>query len=250
LHQRSAARADPGAWNPDPAAGPAAGGRRAPAGPPRSRTPPRTGPAFLQRSTGTARVRPSASGESCMPVRLPSPSRTLLLIAALLSTPAALARQADSVYVRAGRMLDVESGRLLEDHALLAEGGRIVRVAPAAELPPPAGATVHDLSAYTVLPGLMDAHTHLVGDAGKHGYASLGDSLATATLHGAANARTTLRAGFTTVRDLGSPGYADVALRDAIAEGVVEGPRIIAAGPGIGITGGHCGDDNLLPYDR
>lgn len=185
-----------------------------------------------------------------MPVRLPSPSRTLLLIAALLSTPAALTRQADSVYVRAGRMLDVESGRLLEDHALLAEGGRIVRVAPAAELPPPAGATVHDLSAYTVLPGLMDAHTHLVGDAGKHGYASLGDSLATATLHGAANARTTLRAGFTTVRDLGSPGYADVALRDAIAEGVVEGPRIIAAGPGIGITGGHCGDDNLLPYDR
>src|SRR5690606_22788002 len=84
---------------------------------------PAPGRLFLQRSTGTARVRPSASGESCMPVRLPSPSRTLLLIAALLSTPAALARQADSVYVRAGRMLDVESGRLLEDHALLAEGG-------------------------------------------------------------------------------------------------------------------------------
>ena len=157
---------------------------------------------------------------------------------------------AADVYVRAGLLLDVESGRLLADQAIVIRDGRIVQVAPAASLPPASGVEVHDLSSKTVLPGLMDAHVHLIGDASLHGYRGLGESLPSATLHGARNAKTTLEAGFTTVRNLGGPGYADVALRDAIAAGVVPGPRILAGGHSIGITGGHCSDNNLLPYEE
>ncbi len=177
---------------------------------------------------------------------LPVLSSLLVVALATLSGTAS----AGTVYVRAGQLLDVESGRLLPDRAILIEDGRIVRIEPAAALPAPAGATVHDLSARTVLPGLMDAHVHLIGDSDKHGYAGLGESLPAATLYGAYNAKLTLDAGFTTVRNLGAPGYADVALRDAIAAGTLPGPRILAGGISIGITGGHCSDNNLLPYEE
>ncbi|KAF1692040.1 Xaa-Pro dipeptidase [Pseudoxanthomonas jiangsuensis] len=183
-----------------------------------------------------------------MPLRLSRPRRAALSLSLLLALP--LAAAAETVYVRAGQLLDVESGRLLPDRAILVEDGRIARIEPAAALPPPPGATVHDLSGRTVLPGLMDAHVHLIGDADKHGYNELGESLPLATLYGARNARATLLAGFTTVRNLGSSGYADVALRDAIAEGLVDGPRVVAAGIPVGITGGHCSDNNLLPYEE
>lgn len=163
----------------------------------------------------------------------------------LLALPAA----AGTVYVRAGQLLDVDSGRLLPDRALLIEDGRILRVDAADALPVPEGARVHDLSGHTVLPGLSDAHVHLFTDADVHGYRRLGISLPQATLIGAKNARLTLEAGFTTVRVPGAPGYADVALREAIARGDAVGPRVLAAGIAIGITGGHCGDNNLLPYE-
>lgn len=182
-----------------------------------------------------------------MRVCFPGGLRIAGLALCLLAAMPALAAE---VYVRAGQLLDVESGRLLPDRAILIEDGRIVRIAPASELAPPPAAVVHDLSTKTVLPGLMDAHVHLIGDASLHGYRGLGESLPSATLHGARNARITLEAGFTTVRNLGAPGYADVALRDAIAAGVVPGPRIIAAGLPIGITGGHCSDNNLLPFEE
>lgn len=185
-------------------------------------------------------------------MRLPLPPRPRALRPLLVLALAGLAvtASAQTVYVRAGQLLDVESGRLLPDRAILIEDGRISRIEPAASLPAPAGASVHDLSAHTVLPGLMDAHVHLIGDSDKHGYAGLGESLPAATLYGAYNARLTLEAGFTTVRNLGAPGYADVALRDAIAAGTLPGPRIIAGGISIGITGGHCSDNNLLPYEE
>jgi imidazolonepropionase-like amidohydrolase len=99
-----------------------------------------------------------------------------------------------------------------------------------------------------VLPGLIDGHTHLTGDPRNIGYQSLGLSVPREALIGARNARLTLQAGFTTVRNVGASGYSDVALRDAINAGDIPGPRMLVSGPALSITGGHC-DNNLLPYE-
>jgi imidazolonepropionase-like amidohydrolase len=99
-----------------------------------------------------------------------------------------------------------------------------------------------------VLPGLIDMHDHLTGDHRFHGYESLGVSLPRETLYGVLNARNTLMAGFKSVRNVGAGGYSDVALRDAINAGEIDGPRVRASGPALGITGGHC-DNNLLPSE-
>jgi imidazolonepropionase-like amidohydrolase len=139
--------------------------------------------------------------------------------------------------VRALHMLDVRSGRLVEDAALLVEGERIKAVGVATEIlkQAPAGVAVLNLGSATILPGLIDAHTHLLAriPEGDGGYALnlVTKSQAYRALEGAANARATLRAGFTTVRDVGNEGsgYADVALRDAIDQGLVEGPRMRVA---------------------
>ena len=109
-------------------------------------------------------------------------------------------------------------------------------------------ATLIDLGDATLLPGFIDAHTHLTSDAGGGGYEVLGISAPRAALIGAKNSRLTLLAGFTTVRNVGAEGYADVALRDAINAGDVIGPRMQVSGPSLGITGGHC-DSNLLPFE-
>ncbi|HEV2492310.1 MAG TPA: amidohydrolase family protein [Terriglobia bacterium] len=152
-----------------------------------------------------------------------------------------------SVAVKAGRLLDVRSGRYLENQIILVEGGRIQAVGPASELASrvPSDAKVVDLSHATVLPGLIDAHTHLTMSPYLMGYRSLSISVPREALLGARNARVTLEAGFTTVRNVGASGYSDIALRDAINAGDVPGPRIDASGPALGITGGHC-DSNLL----
>ena len=99
-----------------------------------------------------------------------------------------------------------------------------------------------------LLPGLSDAHVHLTSRADVHGYRRLTVSSQAAAISGVVHAETTLKAGFTSVRNLGGPAFADVALRDAIDTGEIPGPRMIVAGHSIGITGGHC-DNNLLPYE-
>jgi imidazolonepropionase-like amidohydrolase len=151
------------------------------------------------------------------------------------------------VLVHAGRLLDVKAGRLLTDQAIVIEDDKIVSVGPMADAKT-GGATVVDLSKATVLPGLIDAHTHLTFDPGQFGYEGLGISIPREALTGAKNARITLDAGFTTVRNVGASGYSDVALRDAINAGDIPGPRMLVSGPSLSITGGHC-DNNLLPFD-
>jgi imidazolonepropionase-like amidohydrolase len=152
------------------------------------------------------------------------------------------------IAVRAGKLVDVVAGKVLTDQTILISGERITAVGPAASTAIPAGAELVDLSGATVLPGLVDAHVHLTGDPTLHGYKSLGVSDIRAAMYGAHAARVTLQAGFTTVRNVGAGGFGDVALRDAIDEGELEGPRMRVAGYAIGIRGGHC-DNNLLPAD-
>jgi len=173
---------------------------------------------------------------------------SMTLLAVLVCSPFLAAQ--DAVYVRAGRMVDVVEGRLLTDQTVVIKGDRIERVGSSSSIDVPAGADVIDLSDMTVLPGLIDNHVHLAGNPRAKGYRRLEASTPRNALYGAANARHTLMAGFTTVRNVGAAGYVDVALRDAINDGDIPGPRMRASGPPLGITGGHC-DDNLLPprYD-
>jgi imidazolonepropionase-like amidohydrolase len=162
-----------------------------------------------------------------------------------LSLSAQTAPAVPTTVIRAGKLFEPETGRLLEHPVIIISGNQIEVVESGAAAIPP-NSHVVDLGDATVLPGFIDVHTHLNMDAGGGGYQSLGVSVPRAALIGAKNARLTLLAGFTSVRNVGAEGYADVALRDAINAGDVVGPRMQASGPPLGITGGHC-DSNLLP---
>ena len=151
------------------------------------------------------------------------------------------------VIVNAARMLDVRTGKVLTNQQIVIVDGKISRVGPQQAAAQDA-LVINVPASRTVLPGLIDAHTHLTSDPYHFGYQELGISTAREALYGAKYARVTLLAGFTTVRNVGAGGYSDVALRDAINDGDVPGPRMMVSGPALGITGGHC-DSNLLPYE-
>src|SRR5271170_69334 len=171
-----------------------------------------------------------------------------LAVASLLLAGQIIAQQSPRrVVVQAGHSLDVKTGKLLSDQTFIIEDGKIVSAGPSAETKAPPDALRIELPNATVLPGLIDAHTHLTYEP-RFGYEELGVSVLRSALIGAKNARVTLEAGFTTVRNVGAEGYSDVALRDAINAGDVPGPRMLVSGPALGITGGHC-DNNLLPYE-
>ena len=156
--------------------------------------------------------------------------------------------QPQHVVIHAGHMLDVKAGKMLDNVTIVIDGDKITSVSGGrSQSDNQAGAHVINLPNATLLPGLIDAHTHLTFDP-NFGYQELGVSIPKEALIGAKNARITLEAGFTTVRNVGARGYTDIALRDAINEGMIPGPRIMASGPALSITGGHC-DQNLLPYE-
>ena len=170
--------------------------------------------------------------------------RTLLVLALI---PAVLTAQ-DLTAVRAGRLVDVERGEVRTSQVLLVRGDRIEAV-QAATAAIPKGAAVIDLSAYTVMPGLIDLHAHLIGDiASADPSAPLTKSGAQDAMTGVKHARATLLAGFTTVRDIGTyRAYVDVALRDAINEGTVLGPRMQVAGAYVTVAGGAGEVTGLAP---
>lgn len=151
------------------------------------------------------------------------------------------------VAVKAGQVLDVRTGNYLKDQIIWIEGDKIKAIGGAAEIEKqlPAGTKRIDLSRATVLPGLIDCHTHLTGSPYQLGPVGYHTSYPRSALIGAHSARVTLEAGFTTVRNVGAGGYADIALRDAILAGDVPGPRMLVSGPALSITGGH-GDENFL----
>jgi imidazolonepropionase-like amidohydrolase len=171
----------------------------------------------------------------------------VLTVVAFYLTLLSAAQTPRRVALHAGHVLDVKSGKTLTDQMLIIDNGKIVSNSAAAEAKVPSDALRIELPNATVLPGLIDAHTHLTMDP-KFGYEILAISVPREALIGAKNARATLLAGFTTVRNVGASGFSDVALRDAINAGDVPGPRMLVSGPALGITGGHC-DKNMLPSD-
>lgn len=165
----------------------------------------------------------------------------LFVILIIPSRPAA----AQTTVVRAARLLDVATGVIRRPGMIVVEGSHI-RAVGSATVPP--GATVIDVGDATLLPGLIDSHTHLQDEPGSNWVTQRAYETTTLmTLRASRNARRALLNGFTTVRDLGSTGFVDVALSRAIAHGWIEGPSVIPVGHYITITGGHCDLTGFAP---
>ena len=168
----------------------------------------------------------------------------LLLAGAILAV--SVQAQAETVAISAARMVDVVAGRVVANPVVVVVDGRITAVGEKGNVAVPASARLVDLGGMTLLPGLIDMHVHLTGDA-RLGYNSDLDHVpAFNMVVGVANASRTLDAGFTTVRNVGAGDYGDVGLKQGIEAGYARGPRIVPAGYAIGATGGHC-DDNRFP---
>jgi imidazolonepropionase-like amidohydrolase len=179
--------------------------------------------------------------------------RPMILALALLLAPAAAPAQPapappQSVVVTAGRMIDVLTGRVIEEPVVVITNGRIAAVAGRGGARPiiPEGARRIDLPGMTILPGLIDMHVHLDSSPFYGPYQSLQFTDLFQTVMGPGHARDMLAAGFTTVRNVGADNYADVAYMQAIDEGRIPGPRIVPAAHALSATGGHC-DETFLP---
>jgi len=176
--------------------------------------------------------------------------RSIPFIAALLLFQSAASSAQQTTVLRAARMIDGTGAPTVSNAVIVVTDDRIMAAGPAGGITVPAGARVIDLGDVTLLPGFIDAHTHIIGR-------TLGDPLADfavvkdyasyGAIVGVANARNTLMAGFTSIRVLGAPNFDDMALRQAITDGRVIGPRMENAGHAIGITGGHCDENGYRP---
>ena len=168
------------------------------------------------------------------------------VLAAAVGTVALAQQPAKRTLLRAAHMLDVKTGKLLDGQTIVVAGDTIQSISPTASVAAQPGDQVIDLGGMTVLPGLIDVHTHLTMNPDFDPYRELTSTDAKEAINGVVNARTTLLAGFTSVRNVGAGGYTDVDLRDAVDSGQIAGPHMQVSGPLLGITGGHC-DENLLP---
>jgi len=164
---------------------------------------------------------------------------------------AATSAPATTIVLKAAHLFDGKSGRMSEPGVVVVQGQRITAVGANAAIP--AGARVIDLGDATLLPGFIDAHVHIADDHDDNWAAGIYNSMlrfpAEQAFHAAHNAKVTLEAGVTTVRVVGAADFVDVALRNAINEGLAEGPRMLVAGHAIGSTGGHC-DSSPYPPSR
>ena len=170
--------------------------------------------------------------------------KAVAIAAAFCAAGSAQAAQVEAV--SAGRLLDVASGKYIDNPVVVITDGRITAVGPKGSVTIPAGATAIDLPGATLLPGLIDMHVHIDSLAEVGGYNGLQYSDAFWSAVQVANAKATVEAGFTTIRNLGADRFNDVGLREAIDGGYVPGPRVVTAGYAIGATGGHC-DSTYFP---
>jgi imidazolonepropionase-like amidohydrolase len=172
----------------------------------------------------------------------------LLLILLQIAAVSAFAQTSTRTLIRTGHLLDVKTGAESAAQTIVVTGERITAIAPTASTPKQSGDMEIDLTKYTVMPGLIDVHTHLTMANNFDPYFELSMTPAKEAIIGVENAKVTLEAGFTTVRNVGAGGFTDVALRDEINAGHIPGPHMQVSGPALGITGGHM-DENLLPYE-
>nr|WP_295669184.1 amidohydrolase family protein [Sphingomonas sp.] len=173
----------------------------------------------------------------------------LKILGATFALLAAVPASAETVIVTADRMIDVVSGKVVDHPAVTIVDGRITGIADARTIRFGSDVKHIDLGSKTILPGLIDMHVHLTGLAEIGGYRGLQYTDAFWGAVSVANAKKTLEAGFTSVRNVGADAFQDVGLREAIDGGWVPGPRITTATYAIGATGGHC-DNNALPPSR
>lgn len=170
----------------------------------------------------------------------------LLHIAICGSFAQTAGQPAGRTLVRAGHVLDVKTGSEASAQTIVVTGDRITAITPTAATPKQSGDTEIDLTKYTVMPGLIDVHTHITGATNFDPLFELTMTPGKEAIIGVENAKVTIEAGFTSVRNVGAGDYTDVALRDEIDAGHIPGPHMQVSGPPLGITGGHC-DENLLP---
>jgi imidazolonepropionase-like amidohydrolase len=175
------------------------------------------------------------------------PLRFASLAFLILAAVAAFGQTPARTLVRTAHLLDVHSGSLLDNQTIVVTGDKITAIAPTASTPAAAADVVIDLGKLTVLPGLIDVHTHITMDTNFDPFHEITMTDGKSAIIGVVNAKTTLLAGFTSIRNVGAGGYTDVDLRDAVDSGLVPGPHMQVSGPALGITGGHC-DENLLPF--
>src|SRR4029077_6043450 len=160
------------------------------------------------------------------------------------------AKGSGTVVLHAARVIDGTGAAPIVNGVVVVTDDKIVAVGKQGSVTIPAGARLIDLGNATLLPGFIDAHTHIIGrelNDPQSDDALVRDFESTGAIIGVANAQKTLLSGFTTIRNVGAPNFDDMALRKAVGEGFVIGPRMQNAGHAIGITGGHCDENGYRP---